>query len=111
MSGAPLFLGATSSGDLDERYHEIVAAIRPVADIVEARPFSGLSLSLTLEMDSARLGELRDALGRAAAPLDAAAEAALAMALEGPGQTTVMLSVRFSEGCGDTKRVVPRVPG
>ncbi len=111
MSESPRFVGVTSSGDLDERYHQIVESIRPVADVVEARPFSGLLLSLTLEIDPGRLGALRDALAGVGVAIDDVARAAFEAAHPSGGRSTMMLSIRFSEGSADTRRVVPRVPG
>lgn len=103
---APLSLSATSEGDLDERLPAILEAVRPLADILDARPFSGLLLALTLELSPARLPALARALADAGAPLDAVPPLDPAAP-----ERVARLAIRFRGGDPDRRRDVPVVPG
>lgn len=100
-------LSACSEGNLDERSPALLAAIRPWADIVDARPFSGLLLALTLELAPEKLLDLARALAEAGAPLDALPTPGAAPTSE----MVALLSIRFRGGDPDQRREVPDVPG
>lgn len=103
----PLLLSASSDGDLDERTPALLAAIRPWADIIDARPYSGLLIALTLELAPDKLPNLARALSEAGAPLDE-----LPTPGAGPAPEVVaLLSIRFRGGDPDQRREVPDVPG
>lgn len=104
---APLLLSATSEGNLDERTPSLLTAIRRWADIVDARPYSGLMLALRLELPVAKVPELARALADAGAPLDE-----LPATVSGAADPVLaLLSIRFRGGDPDQRREVPNVPG
>ena len=94
---------------VDER-HAAIDGIRSVVsrfgDIVDARLFSDLSLSLTIEIQELKMDGLYDELSKIIGLPEPKYQNSTSTK-----ERTLYLNITFAKGTGNLKREVPAVPG
>ena len=101
-----LFWAAYSDEDRHAAIHSIQSIVAKHGDIVDAKFFSDISLTLKIEIEARMLRELYEGLSRYTR-MDGVEPSKE----EGKKERTLFLNITFGKGTGDLKIAVPAVPG